>query len=127
MSVSDPLLLSGFYCAYEGSFFSNRFQHLYFFINFVLSSVQLTFSILLQVHISKASSLFISSFLMVHVSEPYSITLHISVFIICVFNVLFTFPLRSFLLFKNAAFPIAILLVISLWHLAYVANPVIIL
>src|SRR6218665_50296 len=28
--MSDPLLLSGFYCAYEGSFLSNRFQ--YFFI-----------------------------------------------------------------------------------------------
>src|SRR6218665_146643 len=48
----------------------------------VLCSVQLTFSILLQVHISKASSLFISSFLIVHVSAPYSTTLHISVFII---------------------------------------------
>jgi len=40
--------------------------------HFVLCSVQLTFFILLQVYISKASSLFISSFLMVHVSEPYS-------------------------------------------------------
>src|SRR6218665_2971449 len=36
--------------------------------SFVLCSVQLTFSILLQVHISKASSLFIFSFLIVHVS-----------------------------------------------------------
>src|SRR6218665_1381810 len=44
--------------------------------SFVLCSVQLTFSILLQVHISKASSLFISSFLIVHVSAPYSTTLH---------------------------------------------------
>src|SRR6218665_454018 len=46
--------------------------------SFVLCSVQVTFSILLQVHISKASSLFISSFLIVHVSAPYSTTLHIS-------------------------------------------------
>ena len=47
----------------------------------VLCSVKLTFSTFLQVHISKASSLFISSFLMVHVSEPYSMILHISFFI----------------------------------------------
>src|SRR6218665_1967997 len=88
--------------------------------SFVLCSVQLTFSILLQVHISKASSLFISSFLIVHVSAPYSTTLHISVFIIRIFNVLFTLPLKSSLLFENASFPIAILLLISLWHLASV-------
>src|SRR6218665_1928552 len=42
--------------------------------SFVLCSVQLTFSILLQLHISKASSPFISSFLIVHVSAPYSTT-----------------------------------------------------
>src|SRR6218665_99753 len=41
------------------------------------------------------------------------------VFIIRIFNVLFTFPLKSSLLFENASFPIAILL-ISLWHLASV-------
>jgi len=55
---------------------------------------------------------------MVHISEPYNTTLHISVFIIGIFNVLFTFPLRSSLLFENATFPIAVLLLISLWHLA---------
>src|SRR6218665_3789894 len=88
--------------------------------SFVLCSVQLTFSILLQVHISKASSLFISSFLSVHVCAPYSTPLHISLFIIRIFNVLFTFPLKSSLLFENASFPIAILLLISLWHLASV-------
>src|SRR6218665_4102337 len=88
--------------------------------SFVLCSVQLSFSILLQVHISKASSPFISSFLVVHVSAPYGTTLHISVFIIRLFNVLFTFPLKSSLLFENASFPIAILLLISLWHLASV-------
>src|SRR6218665_3224985 len=114
--MSDPLLLSGFYCAYEdlsSPIVSN-------ISSFVLCSVQLTFSILLQVHISKASSLFISSLLIVHVSAPYSTTLHISVFIIRIFNVLFTFPLKSSLLFENASFPIAILLLISLWHLASV-------
>src|SRR6218665_830689 len=83
--------------------------------SFMLCSVQLNFSILLQINISKASSLFISSFFKVHVFEPYSTTLHISVFIISILNVLF--PLRSSLLFKNASFPIAILLLISLWHL----------
>src|SRR6218665_2713239 len=87
--------------------------------SFVLCSIQQTFSMLLQVHISKASSLFISSFLIVHVSAPYSTTLHISVFIIRIFNVLFTFPLKSSLLFENASFPIAILF-LSLWHLASV-------
>src|SRR6218665_2951978 len=74
--------------------------------SFVLCSIQLTFSILLQIHISfplltQASSLFISSFFKVHVSEPYSTTtLQVTVFIIHIFNVLFTFPLRSSLLFK---------------------------
>src|SRR6218665_299019 len=32
--VSDPLPLSGFYCAYEGSFFSNRFQHFFICLMF---------------------------------------------------------------------------------------------
>src|SRR6218665_1181904 len=36
----------------------------------------LTFSILLQTHTSKATIFFISSFLKVHVSEPYNTTLH---------------------------------------------------
>src|SRR6218665_139939 len=39
-------------------------------------SVQLIFSILLHIHISKASSLFISSFLIANVCDPYSMTLH---------------------------------------------------
>src|SRR6218665_2278220 len=48
-----PLLLSGFYCAYEGSFFSNRFQ--YFFIclmfcpaDFLHSSPSRHFSVVIQ-------------------------------------------------------------------------------
>jgi len=53
--------------------------------------LQLIFSNLLHVHISKASSLSIFSFLKVHVSEPYSTTLHFSVLIIRISNVLFTF------------------------------------
>src|SRR5678816_1708108 len=82
--------------------------------SFVICSVQLIFSNLLHVHISKASSRFISAFLIVHVSDPYSTTLHTSVFIILIFRFLFSFPLRSSLLFENASLPIAILL-ISLW------------
>src|SRR6218665_1525468 len=70
---------------------------------FVLFSAQLKYFILLHI-----SSLFISSFLIVHVSEPYSITLHISVFINHIFNVPFTFPLRSSLQFENASSPFAI-------------------
>src|SRR6218665_1398912 len=107
--MSDPLLLSGFYCAYEGSFLSNSFQ--YFFICLMFCPADFLHS---------SSSLFISSFLIVHVSAPYSTPLHISVFIIRIFNVLFTFPLKSSLLFENASFPIAILLLITLWHLASV-------
>src|SRR6218665_2858496 len=30
VSVTDPLLLSGFYCAHEGSFLSNRFQYFFY-------------------------------------------------------------------------------------------------
>src|SRR6218665_1676397 len=62
--------------------------------SFVICSVQLIFSILLHIHFSKASSLFISSFLMDRVSDPYSTTLHIRVFIIR------NFPLRSSPLFS---------------------------
>src|SRR6218665_3952822 len=61
-----------FYCAYEGSFLTNRFQ--YFFICLMFCPAD--FLILLQVHISKASSLFISSFLVVQESAPYSTTVH---------------------------------------------------
>src|SRR6218665_2508009 len=46
--------------------------------SFVLCSVQLILSILLHIHISKASIRWTSSFLIVHVSAPYSVTLHIS-------------------------------------------------
>src|SRR6476619_7075350 len=45
----------------------------------VLLSIQLTFPILLQAHISKAFKRFISSFLLVHVSYPYRTTGHTSV------------------------------------------------
>src|SRR6218665_372727 len=45
---------------------------------FVLCSVQLILSILLHIHISKASIRLTSSFLIVHVSAPHSVMLHIS-------------------------------------------------
>src|SRR6218665_3209022 len=79
----------------------------------VLCSIQLIFSILRHIHISKASNLLISSFLIVHVSDPYNTTLHIIDLIIRFFRFLLSFPLsNSFLLYK-ASFPIAILLLIS--------------
>src|SRR6218665_1596641 len=45
-------------------------------LNLLLCSVQLMFSILLNIHISNVSSLFISFFLVAHVCDPYSTTLH---------------------------------------------------
>src|SRR6218665_272050 len=68
--------------------------------SFVLCSVQLTFSILLQVHISKASSLFYIFF--PHFPcfcSIYSTTHHISVFIIVssMFCLLFLSKVLSFL------------------------------
>ena len=67
--------------------------------SFVLRSIQLTLSILRHIHISKASNLLMSSFLRVHVSDPYNTTLHIIDLIIRFFRFLFSFPLiNSFLL-----------------------------
>src|SRR5688572_15355165 len=63
--------------------------------SFVLRSTQLIFSILRQIHISKASSRFMSSCLIVHVSEPYRTTLHTNAFTILFFSFLFRPPLRS--------------------------------
>src|SRR6218665_178109 len=53
-------------------------------------------------------------------SDPYSWTLHSSVFIIRQLRFLSNFTLRSSLLFWNASFPFAILLLISLLGLASV-------
>src|ERR1043165_9490778 len=63
--------------------------------SFVLRSVQLILSILRQIHISKASSRFMSSCRIVHVSEPYRTTLHTSVFTILFFSFMFRLPLSS--------------------------------
>src|SRR6218665_233340 len=65
----------------------------------VLCSIQLILSILRHIHISKASNLLISSFLIVHVSDPYNTTLHIIDLIIRFFRFCLSFPLsNSFLL-----------------------------
>src|SRR6218665_2469405 len=100
----------------EGSFFFNHFQ--YFFICLTFCPADFLQSSPIP-HL-KSLKCFISSFLVVHASEPHSSTLHISVFIIRIFNVLLTFSLRSSFLFENASFHIAIFLLISLWHLASV-------
>src|ERR1700733_12241536 len=82
--------------------------------SFVTCVVQRIVSILLHIHISKASSLLMSSFLIVHVSAPYNVTLQINVFTIRFFRCLFNPPLSNSFLFVNASFPLAILLLISL-------------
>src|SRR6218665_720143 len=80
------------------------------------SFVQLIFSILRHIHISKASNLVMSSFLTVHVSTQHTVTLQISVFTILFLRRLFNPPLSSSFHLEKAYFPIAILLLISLWH-----------
>src|SRR3984885_10019215 len=62
--------------------------------SFVLCSVQLTFSLFLHTHISIASSLLISSFLIVQVSAPYVTTLHTMTLMILFFKFLFNLPLK---------------------------------
>jgi len=85
--------------------------------SFVLCSVQLICRSLLQIHISNASSLLTSSFVIVHVSEPYNTTLHMSAFTIRIFKSSFSFPLNNSPLLVNLSFPIAILRFISVMHL----------
>jgi len=59
-------------------FYSPTLNRTYSFVSF---SVQLIFFILLHSHISIASNLLISSFLMVHVSESYNNVVHTKVII----------------------------------------------
>src|SRR6476619_2535300 len=85
--------------------------------SFILLSIQLTFSILLHTHISKAFKRFVSSFLMVHASHPRSTTGHTSVLT----NLFLRFTLillvcSSFLLL-NASFAIPILVLTTSKHL----------
>src|SRR6218665_1889288 len=78
--------------------------------SFVLCSVQLILSILLHIHISKGSIRLKASFLIVHVSAPYSVTLHISALTILFLMSLFNPPFNNSFLLVNASFPSAILL-----------------
>src|SRR6218665_1934659 len=68
----------------------------------VLCSVQLILSILLHIHISKASICLTSSFFIVHVTVPYRATFHISVLAISFLMYLFSHPFNSSFLFVNA-------------------------
>jgi len=77
---------------------------------FVFLSFQLIFSIILQIHISKASSLLLSAFVNVHVSAAYSVMVQSRHFIIHFFNSKFNLPVNCLLLYMNIFFPIAILL-----------------
>src|SRR6218665_3607163 len=94
-----------------------------FFItsSFVMCSVQLILSILLHIHISKASIRLTSSFLIVHVSAPYSVTLPISSLTILFLMSLFDPHFNNSFLLVNASFPIAILFLIScgILHLVF--------
>src|SRR6218665_1432507 len=73
VSFLVPFSLSLTWYLYQGSFFSNHCQR--FLICYYVQS-NCFFSIILHIHISKASSLFISSFPVAHVCDPYSMTLH---------------------------------------------------
>src|SRR6218665_1544597 len=86
--------------------------------SFVLCSVQQILSVLLHIHISKASICLTSSFLIVQVSAPYKVTLHISALTILFLMSLFSPPFNNSFLLVKASFPIAILFLISLWHIA---------
>src|SRR6476469_4211309 len=72
--------------------------------SFVLLSIQLTFPILLHTHISKAFKRFISSFLMVHISQPYRTTGHTSVLTNLFLRSTLILLVSSFFLLLNASF-----------------------
>src|SRR6476661_5209805 len=69
-NMSNPVLLSVPYRFYSASLFVHGAEYLFI----CPLSIQLIFPILLHTHISKAFKRFISSFLMVHVSQPYRTT-----------------------------------------------------
>src|SRR6476469_5918338 len=111
--MSNPVLLSVPY----------RFVKLLFSFmelstcSFVLLSIQLTFPILLHIHISKTFKRFISSFLMVHVSHPYRTTGHTSVLTNLFFRSTLILLVSSSFLLLNASFAIPILALTSSKHL----------
>src|SRR4029077_15739984 len=103
--MSYPVPFPLHYCLHQTSFFPDRGQHFYI----RLLSCQLTFSILVHTHISKAFSLSTTSLFIVHVSQPYNATDHTNVLTIRFFKSLFKpFVKSSFELLK-ATFAIAIL------------------
>jgi len=62
---------------------------------------QLIFFILLQIHISMASNLFLSAWVIDHVSDAYNTTLHNTLFTILFFNSIIKLPMNSLFLFIN--------------------------
>src|SRR6476469_1133143 len=82
--------------------------------SFVFLSIQLTFSILLHTHISKAFKRFICSFLMVHVSHPYRTTGHTSVLTNLFLKSTIILLVSSSFLLLNASFAIPILVSIAI-------------
>ena len=89
--------------------------------NLTTGSVQLILSTFLHIHTAPQKPLYIrltSSFLIVQVSVPYSVTLHTSALTILFLMSLFNPPLNNFFLLVNASFPIAIVFLISLWYFA---------
>src|SRR6218665_2162889 len=108
-----------FFCLVLVIYIKDLFSSTFFSTSsFVLWSVQLILSILLHIHISKASIRLTSSLLIVHVSAPYSMTLHISALTILFLMSLLSPPFNKSFLLVNASFPIAILFSISMWHFA---------
>jgi len=94
------------YCVQYFSAFLNHIQ------NFLICLFihQLIFSILLQIHTSKASSLLLSACINVHVSAAYNATLLTRHFITHFFSSKFNLPVNSLFLSVNIFFLIAILL-----------------
>src|SRR6218665_995209 len=87
------------------SIFISFFFNLFNTSSFVLCSVQLILSILLHIHISKASIPLTSAFLIVHVSAPFSVTLHTSDLTIFFLMSLLNPPFNNSFLLVNASFP----------------------
>src|SRR6478609_3108146 len=85
--------------------------------SFVLLSIQLTVSILLHTHISKAFKRFISSFITIHVSHPYRTTGHKSVLTNLFLGSTLILLVSSSFLLLNASFAIPILVLTSTKHL----------
>ena len=84
--------------------------------SFVFLSFQLIFSILLQIHISKASSLLLSACINVHVSAAYSAMLQTKHFIICFFNSSQSFLVHEYFLSHCYSIMNFLLTISVLWY-----------